>query len=211
MHKELEKIIKDSMTAQSLSLRKLSALCKISPSTLSRILTGKQQANTSHLQAISEQLHIPLGHLLKAYGLEITEHNDETSKVILSVIYDILESFEIEYENLVFDIKKELKKFEQYAKATAGRELIEEVFNDELNALKAEGYVIDQLQKLYSLYCSDEAQLSARSVAGSALLYLISTPDVIPDYAFPVGFLDDAIAISLTIERLKNEHNILLS
>jgi uncharacterized membrane protein YkvA (DUF1232 family) len=45
-------------------------------------------------------------------------------------------------------------------------------------------------------------------VIGSTLLYLILTPDVIPDYVFPIGYLDDAIAVSMTVDRLSNDFNI---
>jgi uncharacterized membrane protein YkvA (DUF1232 family) len=34
---------------------------------------------------------------------------------------------------------------------------------------------------------------------GSALLYFILPVDVIPDYIFPIGYLDDAIAVQLVL------------
>lgn len=42
-----------------------------------------------------------------------------------------------------------------------------------------------------------------RAILGSALLYYILATDVIPDYMFPIGYLDDAIAVQIALNRLK--------
>ena len=203
-------MIKSALSAQALSLRKFSELCGISPSSLSRILSNKQTASFHHLQLFSKYLNIPLEHLIKASGIIMDEGVNESSRLILNIICEILKSYEIELDKVVLDIRKELKKYEQYAKTAAGNEAIKNGFLPKINELGGEGIIIVRLQKLYQLFCSDNIEPHVQSVVGSALLYLILTPDVIPDYAFPVGYLDDAIAIVLTVNRLSDEFNISL-
>lgn len=211
MSQDLGDMIKAVMQEQTLSLRKLSECCGIAPSTVSRILNGKQPANIGHLQAFSSYLDIPLWKLLEASGLDIGENNNENSKMILSVIHQILNSYEIAYDDVIRDIQKDLKKCEHYAKTSAGKELVQNVFLSKMQSLNAEGVIIEYLQKLYQMYLSEQMQPHIQAAAGSALLYLISTPDVIPDYAFPIGYLDDAIAVVLTVSRIEDEFNIKLS
>lgn len=37
-------------------------------------------------------------------------------------------------------------------------------------------------------------------IMGSALLYFIIPMDVIPDYIFPIGYVDDALAVKLALK-----------
>ncbi|MEM5594999.1 YkvA family protein [Niallia circulans] len=37
---------------------------------------------------------------------------------------------------------------------------------------------------------------------GAALIYFIISVDVIPDYIFPIGYLDDAVAIKISAKLL---------
>lgn len=208
--KGVEAVIKAAMAERSLSLRRLSELCKISPSTVSRILSGKQPASIGHLQAFSRCLHIPLENLLKAAGLEIGISTDENSEIILSLVNDVLKSYDIEFDRFIFEIRKDLKKYEQYARTAAGKDAIERDFQATIDSLNSEGVIIERLHKLHQLYLSEEHPIPIQSISGSALLYLISMPDIIPDFAFPIGYLDDAIAVVLTVKRLKEEFGILL-
>ncbi|MDR3542351.1 MAG: YkvA family protein [Desulfosporosinus sp.] len=55
---------------------------------------------------------------------------------------------------------------------------------------------------MYELYCLSSTTTSDRVLLGSALLYFILPTDVIPDYIFPIGYLDDAIAVKLVLDKL---------
>lgn len=57
---------------------------------------------------------------------------------------------------------------------------------------------------MYRLYSSDNITLEERSILGSGLLYFVSATDIIPDYVFPLGYLDDAIAVQIVLGRLQN-------
>lgn len=205
----LGEIIKRAMAENDLSLRQLSQLCDISPSTVSRILNDKQPPNIKHLKAFSAHLNLPLAQLLNASGWNVDETVNKSSKLMLSVICEILQAHGIEMDNIVCEIEKDLKKYEKYAKTLSGRKAIESGFLSKLNGLEGEGAIIDQLSLLHKIYCND-SEPAVRCVAGSALLYLILTPDVIPDYAFPLGYLDDAIAVVLTVRKLREDFGIIL-
>ena len=43
------------------------------------------------------------------------------------------------------------------------------------------------------------------AVIGSALIYFIISVDIIPDYIFPIGYLDDAIAVKLVLNLFSNK------
>ncbi|WP_278280740.1 YkvA family protein [Lacrimispora sphenoides] len=195
---------------QSLSLRKLSALSGISASSISRIISGKQAANMHHLQQFSKYLDVPMEQLLRAVGVEVGSNISPNSEFIIKIIQDILQSYGIELDDVIVDMQKELKKYEQYAKTEAGKELIHSGFHSKIKELNGEGIIIEQLKRLYELFCSADIDPCIHPIIGSALLYLILTPDVIPDYVFPIGYLDDAIAVSLTVSRLLNEFHITL-
>ena len=56
---------------------------------------------------------------------------------------------------------------------------------------------IEQLTDMYQQFCNETISKEERAVLGSALLYFILSTDIIPDYLFPIGYLDDAIAVEL--------------
>ena len=43
------------------------------------------------------------------------------------------------------------------------------------------------------------------AIIGGALLYFISPIDIIPDYIFPIGYLDDAIVVKIALDLLEKE------
>lgn len=208
----LSDLLTSSMAARSLSLRGLGRLCGINPSTLSRLMNNKQSPSMRHLQLFSEHLKIPFEQLLSASGIEveITKNGTNYDTLFMDMIFDVLKSYDIEMEQVVVEVKKELKKFERYAATEEAQETIRNEFPAKLKNLNGEGLIINYLQKLYQLFCKEDTEHSIRSLAGSALLYLILTPDVIPDYAFPVGYLDDALVVILVVNRLSDEFHISL-
>lgn len=199
---ELGQIIKTSIAKQSLSVRKLSKLTGISSATLSRIINNKQAANIGHIKKISTQLGIPIDQLLLAVGIGDKKQVSDDSYMILTMISDILSAFEINIDTITRDIQKELFKFEKYARTEEGAKLIHNSFESKLEASKGTGLVIDQLNLFYKRYCKADINKEEQAIIGSALLYFILSADVIPDYVFPIGYLDDAIAVNLVTRRL---------
>lgn len=207
---ELGAIIKTAMIEQSLSLRKLSELSGISSASISRILSNKQPASMHHLQVFAKQLNIPIEQLLQAVGIGVNEKMNTDSNIIMNMISDVLKSFDLELDDIISDIQKELKKYELYARTLSGKEVILNNFVSKLNELNGAGAIINQMNALFELFRSKDIDPNVQAVIGSTLLYFIHMPDAIPDYAFPIGYLDDAIAVTLTVNRLSEEFHISL-
>jgi transcriptional regulator with XRE-family HTH domain len=201
---ELGILIKSSMLKQGISLRQLSKMTGISAASLSKIINNKQSAGLRHIRQLSKHLNIPVEHLLFSVGIELSkpqELNAETH-FLLDIIKKHLQSFGIHVHSIVEDIRNELNKYEHYAQTDEGREIILQQFMPKLATVKGSGLVIEQLKSFYQSYCSESTEDTERAAIGSVLLYFALSPDVIPDYAFPLGYLDDAIAVNLVADRL---------
>lgn len=199
---ELGRIIKTSIAKQSLSVRKLSKMTGISSATLSRIINNKQAANIGHIKKISTELGIPIDQLLLAVGIGDNKQVSGDSYLILTMISDILKAFDIDIDTITGDIQKELYKFEKYARTKEGEKLIYSSFESKLEKNNGTGLIIDQLNLLFQRFCKADINKDEQAIIGSALLYFILSADVIPDYVFPIGYLDDAIAVNLVTRRL---------
>lgn len=199
--------IREAMKANNINNNQLSELTCLDKSTISRILNNKQKINISHLQKISSALQIPLQELmeLEGYALEYKPHNrniDFNSN--FDNLDDILEiaSF-IDCESLEANVEKELNKYEQYLQTQEGKDLLEGSFLKKIESINFTGAFIEKLKDLYEIYIKRERDITDLILIGSALLYFIVSTDIIPDFIFPIGFLDDMIAIKLVMKKLK--------
>jgi len=198
----LGKLLKSAMAEQSLSMRKLSELTGICTATISRIINNKQSANLKHLQKFSKQLDIPIEKLLSVTGISVNEGLSGHSRFIFNIIHDTLASLGIDLDTILSDIQKELQKYEEYAKTKEGKNVIYNAFRVKTAEIGETGVIIDQLNLLFNKFCSEDTSPDEQAVAGSAILYFILSMDVIPDYMFSIGYLDDAIAVNLVLKRL---------
>ncbi|WP_111618897.1 DUF1232 domain-containing protein [Paenibacillus pabuli] len=200
-------LIKPLLARRSLSMRKFSRLCGMDTATISRILNGKQQPKLTHLQIFSEQLDVSLDHLIEAAGYKINHVKRANDHGIL----DSLESIKMVLQHTqLFDpevtterIEQEMVKYEQYARTDEGHRIICKEFELKINQINGAGPFIEHLKEMHIQYCDEITPENDRSLIGSALLYFISSADLIPDYLFPIGYLDDAIVVYLVLDRLK--------
>lgn len=203
---DLGTALKTLLKERSLSMRKLGALTGIDTATISRIVNGKQQAKPDHLQQFAIHLDVPLERLFKAAGFDIgaPERNrpSDIHTSIDSIQKALLSSNLFDHHFTMEHVQKELGKYEQYALTEEGKNLIIESFHSKIDSVNGAGPFIDQLRQMYELFCQDTITLEKRAIVGSALLYFILSADIIPDYVFPFGYLDDAIAVQLVLERL---------
>lgn len=206
---ELGQTLKSAMFEQSLSIRKLSKLTGICTASISRIINNKQPASIHHLQKFSKHLGIPIEQLLLAINIGSGEKIKDDSYFILNMIQDILKSYDMDLYSVIADIKKELNKYEQYANTEEGKNVILNEYMPKIKAVNGSSIITEQLNLLYKLFCSKDTEISEKAIIGSALLYFILSIDIIPDYVFPIGYLDDAIAVNLTVKRLPKYFNIL--
>ncbi|UNK16104.1 DUF1232 domain-containing protein [Paenibacillus sp. N3/727] len=199
-------LIRFLLKKHSLSMRKLSSLCGMDAATISRIVNGKQQPKLIHLKHFSEHLDISLDQLIEASGYEVVDGKKESEMGILNsldAIRVILGNSKLfDPEVTTARIEQELIKYEQYSQTEEGHRMICHEFNAKVNQVNGVGPFIEHLKEMYMRYCDEDTSVNDRSVLGSALLYFILSADIIPDYIFPIGYLDDAIAVYLVLDRL---------
>lgn len=203
-------IIKSLLRDRSLSMRKLSTLTGIDTATISRIVNGKQPANVNHLQKLAHVMNIPTEQLLSAAGYDIGNSRHESDiHNIVDDIQEFLKSSNLFNQQYTTDlIEKELYKYEQYAQTDEGQRIINEDFQAKVNQVSGAGPFIDQLKQMHKQFYTENITTNERAILGSALLYFILSTDIIPDYVFPIGYLDDAIAVRLVLNRLSQMKNI---
>lgn len=199
----LGELLQVAMTKKGLSMRKLSEQSGICTATISRIINDKQDASIQHLKTFSKYLDISMEDLLTAIGIKVNKEIKKENYYILNMLYDILQPFHIDLSTVIEDISKELIKYEEYAKTTNGKKIIKKDFLKKLYEQDGSGIVIDRLKLLYTRFFEKDISLYEQAKIGSALLYFILSADVIPDYIFPIGYLDDAIAVMLVTEQLQ--------
>lgn len=204
---ELGFLLRKRLKEQSLSLRKFSELTDIDPATVSRIMNGKRKATPDHLQRFADCLAVPASDLFIAAGYPIKPHPSDFHTSI-DHIQDFLESSDIHYEKFSEEsVQQELAKYEQYAQTEEGKETILQRFEDKLQKVSSLGPFIHYLKMMYEQFRANKGTPVERALIGSALIYFILPVDCIPDYIFPIGYIDDAIAVQLVVHSLKNRNS----
>jgi uncharacterized membrane protein YkvA (DUF1232 family)/DNA-binding Xre family transcriptional regulator len=205
-------LLKRLLRERSISMRRLSQLTEIDTATISRIANGKQSANANHLQKIAHALNVPIEQLFSAAGYDVGSSRNELKSDIQTVFEDIqeaLKSSNLFNEQYTTDrVQQELYKYEQFAQTEEGQRIIREDFQPKVTQVSGAGPFIDQLKQMHKQFCTDDITSNERAIIGSALIYFILSTDIIPDYVFPIGYLDDAIAVRLVLNRLLQIKNI---
>lgn len=200
-------LLKQLLKERSLSMRKLSRLTKIDTATISRILNGKRKAKLEHLQKFADCLEVPITELFVASGFPIKQKQaNQHSELHISVdrIQDILESSNLYNKNFtIASVEQQLAYYEQYAQTEEGKETILNRFEEKLKMVGSIGPFIIQLKDMYEKFCLKKGTPRELILIASALLYFILPVDVIPDYIFPFGYLDDAVAVQIVTSLLQ--------
>ncbi|MDP4086889.1 MAG: helix-turn-helix domain-containing protein [Bacillota bacterium] len=199
-------LLKKLLKEKSLSMRKLSVQTGIDTATISRIINGKRNATPEHLRKFSDCLGIPIAELFKAAGFPIEEQSKQNSDIYMTVdsIQNILESSNlIDKGFTIEDVKKQLANYEQYVQTNEGKETIINNFEEKMQKVGSIGPFINQLRSMYEKFRLKKGTTREILLIGSALLYFIIPVDIIPDYIFPLGYIDDAIAVQIIISLLE--------
>ncbi|MGD6875187.1 DUF1232 domain-containing protein [Bacillus infantis] len=199
--KEIGGLLKGLLKEQSLSMRKLGQLAGIDPAVISKIVNGKRKATPEHLQRFAEHLSVPISRLYEAAGYPLgpsSERNDSIGQ-----IQDILETAHLmDGEFRLEDVKEELAKYEELSQTGEGTGKILSQFDDKVKKVAGMGPFIQQLQDMYEKFSLKKGTKTELALMGGALLYFIAAVDCIPDYLFPVGYLDDAVVIHWAMNAL---------
>lgn len=201
----LGKLIKKLLKERALSMRQLGILTNIDPATVSRIINGKQPPKQKHLQKFAECLQVPPQLLFDEMYPDSPHINKEKTDMYTSLdtIQQTLQSSNLfDFDYTTTRVKQELENYERYAQTTEGENRIRDSFASKLEQIDSAYPFIEQLTDMYQQFCNETISKEERAVLGSALLYFILSTDIIPDYLFPIGYLDDAIAVELAKEKL---------
>lgn len=167
-------------------------------------MNGKQQAKPKHIERFAEALQVSPNLLYKAAGSAALD-SKQPEDILYSVddaIQDILKSYLSEQQYTKGRVEQELKNYEQYAETLEGQQIIHEQFAAKIQQVDSSGPFIEHLKLMYSQFSNEDTPSAERAVLGSALLYFILSTDIIPDYIFPIGYLDDAIAVQMVLNKL---------
>ena len=186
---------------RSLSMRRFSEFTEIDTATISRIINGKRKANLQHLERFADCLEVPLMDLFEAAGYPVEQkQSDSASHTYANMIQDL-----VNVDASVQVVEQQLANYELYSQTIEGKSSILEEFEGKLDSVGSIGPLINQLKNLFEKFRLRKGTPSELAVIGSALLYFIIPVDVIPDYLFAVGYLDDAIAVQLTTTALEKK------
>lgn len=199
---EIGCLLKKILEEKSLSIRKFSEITDIDSSTISRIINGKRKAKPEHLQKFAQVLNLPTAILFESAGYDLKENESEIHKAIDN-IQDVLKNTADYNDFSVEEVKDELFKYEKYSETIEGKTIIDENFEEKVKSTGFIGPFIDQLKDMFLKFCQKDDSIKHLSLIGGALLYFIMNIDVIPDYLFPIGYIDDAFVVEFVSNKLK--------
>ncbi|MGD6844650.1 DUF1232 domain-containing protein [Bacillus infantis] len=198
---EIGRLLKDQLQERSLSMRKLGQVTGIDTAVISKIVNGKRKATPEHLRRFADHLNVPISKLYEAagYPVESASGRDES----IDHIQAILEATQLaDKEFRLEDVKQELEKYKHISQTEEGIKTILSRFHEKVKNVAGMGPFIEQLQEMYERFTQKKGTKMELAIMGGALLYFITAVDCIPDYLFPVGYLDDALVIHWAINAL---------
>ncbi|MFB7159113.1 MULTISPECIES: helix-turn-helix domain-containing protein [unclassified Lysinibacillus] len=203
-------LLRELLKERSLSMRKFSELTGIDTATISRIINGKRKATPQHLENFADCLGVPLITLFEAAGYPIEPRQEEPETEPDSDIHTSVDSIQAflkssnvyDDEFSVANVEQKLESYGLYAQTEEGKNSILKDFDEKIKSVGSIGPFISKLKELYEKFSSGKGTIFELTIIGSTLLYFIIPVDVIPDYLFPIGYLDDAIAVQLTTKAL---------
>ena len=199
-------LLKEFLKERSLSMRKFSELTGIDTATISRIINNKRNATPHHLEKFADCLGVPLITLFEAAGYPIEQRQEKSESDIhtsVDAIQALLKSSNVyDDEFSVAQVEQKLESYGLFAQTEEGKNTIVKDFDEKIKNVGSVGPFISKLKELYERYLLGKGTLFELTIIGSTLLYFIIPVDVLPDYLFPIGYLDDAIAVQLTTKTL---------
>lgn len=203
---EIGMLLKQLLKEHSLSMRKLSEMTGIDTATISRIISGKRKATADHLQKFSKCLGVSSADLFIAAGYTVEQvKKDHESDIHSSLdsIQSILATSNLYNDAFTIErVENQLKQYQGEMQNEEARNAILTGFKEKLKSVGSVGPFINELEKMFKQYRLKKRSSADLAVIGSVLMYFIVSLDVIPDYIFPIGYLDDAISVKLALSFL---------
>lgn len=208
-------ILRLAMEENSYTVRHFAELTGIDKATISRILNGQRKPNLQHLRKFSSVLTTPLNDLVAAMEDEESSYSttpvnstneSEFNKHSIKEIELLQKSVEL-YDPTVTirKISSELDGYGEYATSVEGRTLLKDSFDAKVTNFGDMGPYIQRLKTWHRQFHMSKGGKKEIAIIGGALLYFILPFDLLHDYVFAVGYLDDCLAIQLAGNKLENK------
>lgn len=205
-HDRLKQLLSQLMEEKSLSVRKLGRQSGIDHATISKIMNGKRKANITHLQKLSDALNVELTILLEAAGYDTGIKKTSQYPDYFETVRHLIKTTDLHDEELTLEkVNNQIEKYGAYSQTKEGEEMVGGQFQDKLDQSNFSGSSIQTLQKMYTGFLKKRGSVRELTLMGAALLYFIVTTDLLPDYLFPIGFLDDALIVQMISQNLENK------
>lgn len=181
----------------------LSKQTGINPSTISRIITGKRQPTLQHLQQLAFALERPLPELLRY--LEPQPSSPSLPHAIHEIMDQLTAVYPIDKDDFKVKVEDKLISLQQDKDEVRHRQMILQEFPEKVQTLQGDGPYISQFHDFFARFKNREGTKKQLTFIGLALLYFVIPVDVIPDYIFPIGYIDDVIAMNIVVNWLNKE------
>jgi len=205
-YENVRNVLMDLLRENNLSMRKLSKRTGIDPAVISKIVNGKRKANLNHLYKLAKSLDVPVASLIEAAGYQTESADHSASHDSLNLIHDFLrKSGDFVEEPTIELIEEKAAAYRDYSLTNEGMKTIFNHFKNKLDNIGGKGSYIQQLEMMFERFRLKKGTKKELMLMGSALIYFIFTMDVVPDYMFPIGYLDDALVVQMTLQSLSVE------
>lgn len=207
-HDTFSKLLSHLMEERSLSIRKLGKLSGIDHATISKIMNGKRKVNLTHLQKLSSSLDVELTTLMDAAGYTTESKGKSGSEIqdSLEAIQKLMKTTNTYNGDFTLkQIKQEIADYQDYSQTDEGRETILQEFKSKIDKTGSLGPHIANLRTMFLRFSTKAGTTHELTLMGAALLYFIVTTDLIPDYLFAIGFLDDALIVQSILQHMENK------
>lgn len=195
--------VKEWMTEQlamrSWSLRYFSERVSIDVATLSKIMNGKRTLTLQHAEKIATAFNCPMNDLLHAAGYPI----ERTSPYVQQITDEISKVTNMTETKWHDHLQTLVQTYEEESVTPSGEHQIASEFPQKMKSLHQKGTWLTTIQSFFEQFQQKERPTVELMILGGALLYFIAPVDLIPDYLFAIGYLDDALAIQLASQKLK--------
>lgn len=204
MKSDLGILLLDLLKERSLSMRNLSELTGIDIATISRICSGKRNATLKHLDTFSNSLEVPIKILLEAAGYPIEQEKlAPDNQNTVAAIQDIIKKSNLAGDNFsTEEIEEQLSAYGEHSQTENGTKSIHQGFVEKIKEVGSVGPFISDLNELFERFRLSKGTIGQLTLIGGALLYFITPIDIIPDYLFAVGYLDDIIVVQFAMNTL---------
>ncbi|WLV25965.1 helix-turn-helix domain-containing protein [Aciduricibacillus chroicocephali] len=177
---------------RGMSMRSLARRSGIDAATISRLVKGERRPTLHHLKEIAACFDIPV-----RFFVEEEEQSLSFSEEVSHLLPDGHVSMET--------VEHYLKVCQKGAATVEGRHKVMSEFLPKLEQIAGQGSFINRLKLFYQRFSDRKGTKQELVLMGGVLLYFIMPYDAIPDYLFPIGYLDDALAAQLVARKLSDE------